>query len=173
MDRPEYPLTVSFLDDGSSEICADAGQLAGALEYFDSAAPDETVRITDRQGRAVRVKVERLQVLVCELDADEPQETNPYAPPQARLEEEGEERAKASFFHVIAQVLAFLFWWSAIFLLLSPRILEIPKTVLAFWGFVGVYTFVLYRAKIITRTLERIFVGTVIGVFVLWLSSFY
>ncbi len=174
-DRPAYPLTVSFLDDGGTEICADEDHLAGTLEVFDSESPDEAVRITDRLGRAVRVKVEGLQVLVCALDEDKDTELNPYAPPKARLTEDGEEGAKFSVLRLFAQAVAFLLWWSTIALLLSPAILRPSKAVLAYWGFVGVYTFLLYRAKIITRAVERVFVGTVLALFGLycaWIFDF-
>ena len=68
---PQYPLTVRF-DDGTSEVLDTPVEVAGTLEWFDTDDPSDTLTDThgtviDAQGRPVRLKVEALEIVTCEL----------------------------------------------------------------------------------------------------------
>jgi hypothetical protein len=67
MQQPAYPIKVVFEEDGATWILNDEKELATTLEWFDSDAPDEHARVTDNQGRAVRIKVEKLELVIFEL----------------------------------------------------------------------------------------------------------
>ena len=67
MQQPEYPIKVVFEEDGETWILNNEKELATNLEWFDSDAQDEHAIATDNQGRAVRIKVEKLELLVLEL----------------------------------------------------------------------------------------------------------
>ena len=69
---PQYPLTVRF-DDGTIEVLNTPEEVAGTLEWFDTDDPTDTITdthgaVTDAQGRAVRLKVVRLEIVTCEVD---------------------------------------------------------------------------------------------------------
>lgn len=65
--QPEFPIRVTFLDDGDEWVLDSIQELACSLEWFDSDDPEERVSVVDRKGRAVRIKVEALRVLRLEL----------------------------------------------------------------------------------------------------------
>ena len=67
MQQPEYPIKVGFEEDGETWILNNDKELATTLEWFDSDAPDEHAKVTDKLGRAVRIKIEKLELLVFEL----------------------------------------------------------------------------------------------------------
>ncbi len=77
---PQYPLTVRF-DDGTVEVLATPAEVAGTLEWFDTDDPTDTRTDThgtvlDAQGRGVRLKVEQLEIVTCEvIDSAQPQAT--------------------------------------------------------------------------------------------------
>jgi hypothetical protein len=68
---PQYPLTVRF-EDGTSEVLDTPVEVAGTLEWFDTDDPSDTMTDThgtviDARGRPVRLKVEALEIVTCEL----------------------------------------------------------------------------------------------------------
>jgi len=65
--RPEFPIRVSFHEDDDVWVLDSFDELAFSLEWFDSNDPDENASVVDRKERAVRVKVERLELLRFEL----------------------------------------------------------------------------------------------------------
>ena len=67
MPQPEYPIQVLFKEDGESWILNDEDELANNLEWFDSEGADENAAVTDKNGRAVRLKVEKLELIIFEL----------------------------------------------------------------------------------------------------------
>ncbi len=64
---PEFPITVTFHEDGEIWVLDSIAELACNLEWFDSDDPEENASVTDATGRPVRIKVENLDVLVFEL----------------------------------------------------------------------------------------------------------
>lgn len=66
--RPEFPITVSSLARGENYTFADAAELVTKLERFDSADPHEEAIVLDKSGRKVRLKVEKLQLEIFELE---------------------------------------------------------------------------------------------------------
>ena len=66
--QPTFPLTVVW-DDGSIEVLQDALEVETGLEWFDTDELDGgPVTITDAEGRPVRLRVEALQIITCEVD---------------------------------------------------------------------------------------------------------
>jgi hypothetical protein len=65
--QPEFPITVTFHEDGEKWVLESAHELASSLEWFDSDDPDENADVVDALGRRVRLKVEKLKVLQFEL----------------------------------------------------------------------------------------------------------
>jgi hypothetical protein len=65
--KPKYPLTVKFENDYEKLVFNDESETACTLEFFDSEDPDEKVTVTDASGQPVRLKVEMLEVLLCEI----------------------------------------------------------------------------------------------------------
>jgi hypothetical protein len=64
--KPEFPLHVRFVD-GKERILETIEEVETSLEWFDSDDDDNSAIVFDRQGRPVRLKVEALQVITCEL----------------------------------------------------------------------------------------------------------
>lgn len=64
--EPLFPLTIRFAD-GETQTVQDREDAACNLEWFDSDDPQEPAQVTDSAGRSVRLKVERLAVVLCEL----------------------------------------------------------------------------------------------------------
>ena len=67
MSRPEFPIRIRFLEDGSEWILDNEIELANNLEWFNSDDPEEKAIVTDKQGRAVSLKVEELRIETFEL----------------------------------------------------------------------------------------------------------
>lgn len=67
MQRPEYPIKVVFKEDGETWILNNEEELATSLEWFDSESPTENAMAIDNQGRAIRIKVEKLELVTFEL----------------------------------------------------------------------------------------------------------
>jgi hypothetical protein len=63
MDKPEFPITISFLEDSSAWILNSEDELANNLEWFDSRDDEEHASVIDARGRLVRLKVEKLEVI--------------------------------------------------------------------------------------------------------------
>lgn len=63
MDKPEFPVTVNFLEDNSIWVLNTENELACNLEWFDSRDDEEHVSVIDAKGRLVRLKVEKLEVI--------------------------------------------------------------------------------------------------------------
>ena len=73
MSEPTYPLKVVFHEDGEVWEIADAEDAACNLEWFDSDDPEEKASVVDSKGRPVRLKVEELSVVLCEIAHDKNQ----------------------------------------------------------------------------------------------------
>jgi hypothetical protein len=58
---------VTFHEDGDEWLLNSLKELAGSLEWFDSDDPAQNASVVDGKGRAVRIRVERLEVLRFEL----------------------------------------------------------------------------------------------------------
>ncbi len=72
---PTFPLTVVW-DDGSIEVLQDIAEIETGLEWFDTDEIDGgPVTVTDAEGRPVRLKVEALELLTCELVETPPART--------------------------------------------------------------------------------------------------
>jgi uncharacterized protein RhaS with RHS repeats len=67
--KPEYPLRVTF-DDGEEWTLETPDEVECNLEWFDSEDGDDSAVVIDRNGRPVRLKVEKLTLLTCELKED-------------------------------------------------------------------------------------------------------
>lgn len=67
MMRPEFPITVTFHEDGDVWVLNSIEEVASSLEWFDSEDPTQRATVTDREGRAVHLQVKKLDVLVFEL----------------------------------------------------------------------------------------------------------
>jgi hypothetical protein len=65
--QAQFPLTVTFLDDGEVVDLANEREAAAHLEWFDSDAPDQNAIVVDTNGRRVRLKIEKYEVLTCEV----------------------------------------------------------------------------------------------------------
>ena len=65
--QPEFPIKVLFQEDGEEWMLNDEEDIAVNLEWFNSDDPEERAIVTDNRGRPVRLKVEALDVLICEL----------------------------------------------------------------------------------------------------------
>ncbi len=70
--KPRLPIKVLFLEDGDEWILDNEIEIATSLEWFDSDSPDENAIVTDADGRLVRVKVEKLEIITLELNMQEP-----------------------------------------------------------------------------------------------------
>ena len=66
--KPEFPLRAFDSEDNNEELFANEEELACTLEWFDSTDADETIQVTDNKGRLVRLKIEQLQIIVCEIE---------------------------------------------------------------------------------------------------------
>lgn len=64
--KPEFPLHVIFAD-GTEYVLETEEEIATSLEYFDTEDGDTSASVFDNQKRKVRLKVERLEVLICDL----------------------------------------------------------------------------------------------------------
>lgn len=65
--EPQFPLTVTFHEDGEVWVLSDLMDAARNLEWFDSEDAEERVTVVDCLGRAVLVKIDSLQVVMCSL----------------------------------------------------------------------------------------------------------
>ncbi len=67
VNEPKFPIKVHFHETNEEWLLDDMDDIACNLEWFDSDEPDENATVTDLLGRPVRLKVEQLAVLTCEL----------------------------------------------------------------------------------------------------------
>lgn len=65
--KPKFPLKIRYHETGEEDTFDDELDVAQNLEWFDSENHKERAEVTDSEGRPVRLKVEKLDVLVCEL----------------------------------------------------------------------------------------------------------
>jgi hypothetical protein len=63
--EPEFPIRVTFQEDGDEWVLDSPEELACNLEWVDTDDPEENASVVDRHGRTV--KVEALKVLRLEL----------------------------------------------------------------------------------------------------------
>jgi len=69
MMKPEFPLKIKY-ENGEEEVYVTPDEVAADLEWFDSDHPDhpdDRCVVLDAQGRRVRVVIEKLELLICEL----------------------------------------------------------------------------------------------------------
>jgi hypothetical protein len=64
--EPRFPITVKFHEDDETWTLLDLNDAACNLEWFDS--DDGQAEVIDSEGRPVRLKVQALEVVVCELE---------------------------------------------------------------------------------------------------------
>ena len=69
--KPEYPLTVYFEDTGETCSYENEEEIVTSLEWFDSEDKKDKVNVTDSRGRLVRLKIERLEIVILELISPE------------------------------------------------------------------------------------------------------
>jgi hypothetical protein len=65
--EPQFPIRITFEEDGSEWILDSVDDVACNLEWFDSDDPEERATAIDAEGRRVRVKVTKLEIEVFEL----------------------------------------------------------------------------------------------------------
>lgn len=65
-ERPVFPLTVFFAD-GEQATVNDAEDAEYNLEWLDTDDLNEPVTVLDALGRRVRLKIEALKIVRCEL----------------------------------------------------------------------------------------------------------
>jgi hypothetical protein len=68
---PVYPITVRWPDD-VPDVYDNPNDLACNLEWFDSEDPAEPIEVVDGLGRPVRLEVEKLEIIACELKCSAP-----------------------------------------------------------------------------------------------------
>ena len=64
---PQYPITVADSGSGESQLFTTEEELVTTLEWFNSDDPEYNAVVTDALGRAVQLKIERLEVVICRL----------------------------------------------------------------------------------------------------------
>ena len=67
-EKPTYPITVTFHEDGEVWVMKSERDLAFNLEWFDSNDPEERATVIDKYGRRVRLKIEKLELKLLELE---------------------------------------------------------------------------------------------------------
>jgi hypothetical protein len=67
LDKPQFPLTVTWHEDAEHESFKNEIDAACTLEWFDSRDPDSQVSVVDSTGRPVALVVEQLEVTLCQL----------------------------------------------------------------------------------------------------------
>lgn len=65
--KPKLPFHVIF-EDGNRWILNNDDEIACNLEWFDSNDEDDTTKVIDDLGRPVRLKIEALKIIYCELE---------------------------------------------------------------------------------------------------------
>jgi hypothetical protein len=65
--QPEFPIVVTFQEDGDKWVLESADELACSLEWFDSEDPEERAVVVDAKNRPVRLRVEKLKLISLEL----------------------------------------------------------------------------------------------------------
>jgi hypothetical protein len=65
--KPTFPITVTFNENNDVWTFNDEKEAACTLEWFDSESPDEMATVVDSKGQLVSLKVEKLNILICEL----------------------------------------------------------------------------------------------------------
>jgi len=68
--EPQFPITVTFHENGETWALSDLNDAACNLEWFDSDDEGEKADVVDREGHPVRLKVQSLKIVVCELKND-------------------------------------------------------------------------------------------------------
>lgn len=68
--EPRFPITVRFHEDDETLTLLNLNDAACNLEWFDSDDEDEKAEVIDSEGRPVRLKVQSLEVVICELKND-------------------------------------------------------------------------------------------------------
>ena len=66
-DKPVFPITVLFLEDGDKWVLNNLSELECNLEWFDSKDKNENAQVTDNNGKPVILVVEKLKLKLLEL----------------------------------------------------------------------------------------------------------
>ncbi|MBI3560328.1 MAG: hypothetical protein HY080_01230 [Gammaproteobacteria bacterium] len=69
-NKPQFPLKVVFHETDEEWVLENENEAAFNLEYFDSDDKEERATVTDNLGRAVRLKIRKLEIVTCELKPD-------------------------------------------------------------------------------------------------------
>lgn len=90
---PLFPLRVIHLDNGDTQQLSDLVQAGNYLEYYSSDDPSDAseVLVLDRENRPVRIEVQELTVIRCELQDEMPMDASTIK----RLIEEARARQEA------------------------------------------------------------------------------
>lgn len=64
--EPVFPIHVKF-EDGDEWILNTVEELITSLEWFDSEDDDKTVKVYDNLGRPIHLKIEKFELIICEL----------------------------------------------------------------------------------------------------------
>ncbi|ELH7813364.1 hypothetical protein Q9F35_005247 [Vibrio harveyi] len=61
-NKPKFPISVTFLEDGEVWVLDNINELGSNLEWFDSSDPEEEALVKDVENRDVVLVVEKLEV---------------------------------------------------------------------------------------------------------------
>ena len=61
-NKPKFPISVTFLEDGEVWVLDNINELGSNLEWFDSSGPEEEALVKDADNRNVVLVVEKLEV---------------------------------------------------------------------------------------------------------------
>ena len=64
--KPKYPITVLFSEESKVETYNSELELVTSLEWFDSSDPEWQVKVIDKTGASLVLKVEALKILMLE-----------------------------------------------------------------------------------------------------------
>ena len=67
-EKPTFPITVTFQEDGDVWVLNNEMEVANNLEWFDSRDPEEKATVIDKSKRKVTLVVEKLEVKLCEIE---------------------------------------------------------------------------------------------------------
>jgi hypothetical protein len=66
-EKPSFPLTIDWHEDGEQEIFKNEIDAGCTLEWFDSRDDDTDASVRDSQGRPVILVVKQTEVTLCAL----------------------------------------------------------------------------------------------------------
>ena len=66
MKSPKFPLTVQY-HEGDTVVVKNELEACNQLEWLDTDDKNDPVKVTDAEGRKLRLKISELDIKVCEL----------------------------------------------------------------------------------------------------------